>query len=934
MRTWKSRAAIAAVPIVTMVTWAGPFHRANGAVSVPVGHVNVSTATTSTFVVGFQESVVELGTTNGSTPRSLGAVSVRYAHDTKATGPGSCRGTDVTAFSIVCSAGLADPAVLEGSDNVVSFDIGKDGTGSVGGVAVIPASTSPSRATLIASAPTVRPFAKGGSSGPNAIITTDLKGQRVSTQYVPGVVFGPACATGWGDGSATTFRGSTCDTPLDRVGETYTALPPTTAWNEIAVGIGDVELSPDGRKLLATNVHDGFLYSGAVGTDGALTKVPTRPAFASSANWRPFGLSTYNDSTLVTWSELNPTNNLLLSSIAVASFDDPSGTWTTVMEPSSGAMAADALSFGVMSAAEVDTAGNLAVTFLDLRRQTTSTVFQDAISAPVIVLPADGVDHWTNNIAASSRLISHAVDGVPAPSFGRLNRDARWGQTVVTTIDTLKYYSGGLSWYGSDGSRFGREQLTWRGEGTGGYRSSNRTVDSDQYRNDTDLLVKRTGNADSQPWIDTYAFGKSNGLGDLEAIANVALIGNRTWADVDGNGLQDAGEYGIAGVVVALLDGEGKAIIDPATKLAAVVATDAGGNWLAAVDADVKVQARLADANWEAGGVFGPGGTHDGWKITKQHAGAVGIDSDADPTTRVLLGAGGRSFVVGAVNYSYDAGFIPPTATSGPLSIVDTVFNDVNRDGKHDSNEGPAPGVTVSLFGSNCTSPVKDAAGRPVPNAMSNLSGGYAFAGLASGDYCIVAAVPPGYRTTTSAKMIVRAGASKPAGSIGLTSSEKPCAKVTLEVLRTDLTWADANDVASAAPAPRVGPNRTYRGEVSNCGSVALSNVIVMPGVVGARPLSAPLLAPGATLKIDQFEGQSPQSIATATATGVDSVSGLLVAATDPAYVAYPTPLVLPATGGEPMLTVALASLIAALGLALVVVASARRPTSGRRRVR
>jgi SdrD B-like domain len=925
MRTWKSRAAIVAIPMLMLAAWAGPFHRANGAVSAPVGHVNVSTATSSSFVVGFQESVVELGSAQGSTSRSLGAVSVRYASDTKATGPGSCSGTDVTAFSIVCSPGLADPARLEGAGDVVSFDIGADGTGSVGGVAVIPASTSPTRTPLIASAPAIRPFAKGGSSGPNAIITTDLKGKRVSTQYVPGVVAGPTCKTGWGDGSTADFRGSTCDTPLDRVGETYEALPPTTAWNDIAVGIGDVELSPDGTKILATNVHDGNVYVGPVATDGLLTKVATRPAFASNANWRPFGLSTYNGATLVTWSQLNPTNNLLLSSTAVASFDVTTGAWVTMMEPASGAIAADALSFGVMSAAEVDTAGNLVVTFLDVWRQSTSTAFQDAISAPAIVLAADGVDHWTNNVAASVRLISHAVDGVSAPSFGRLNRDARWGQTVMTTIDTLKYYSGGLSWYGADGSRFGREQLTWRGEGTGGYGSSQRTVDSSQYRNDADLLVKRSGNADTLPWIDTFAFGKSNGLGDLEAIANVALIGNRTWADVDGNGLQDLGEQGIAGVVIALLDGAGKAIIDPATKTAAVVATDVSGNWLAAIDADVKVQARVADANWEPGGVFGPGGSYDGWKITKQRAGASGLDSDADPTTRELLGSDGRAFLIGAVDYSFDAGFAPPASQPAATSVADIVFVDVNGDGRRDAGEGPAQGVNVALLASDCTKAAKDSVGRAVADSVSNASGGYSFGGLTPDDYCVFATAPAGYRFTTTAKTLVRIAATNSPAPIGIITTEKPCVKVALEVLRAELIWADANDVASAAPAPRVGPNRTYRGTVSNCGSIAVSNVIVMPGVVGARPTSAALMAPGATLKIDQFEGLAPQSIATATVTGVDRVSGLLVTATDPAYVSYPTPLVLPATGSEPLPTASLALSLITIGFVLVGLARVQR---------
>jgi hypothetical protein len=918
MRTCRLLTAFAVLPVLTIavVTASASAKAPTGS----IGHINVSTATSSSYVIGIQESVVTLGNPNGTKPRTEGAVSVRYVSDTKATGPGSCAFSDVTAFSIACSPGLADPSQLEGAGDVVSFDRGKDGTGSVGGVAVIPATVSPTKATLIASAPHIRPYAKGGSSGPNAIITIDLKGKRVATQYIPGVVAGPTCATGWGDGSAKDFRGATCDTPLDLVGETYSPLPADTKWTDIAVGIGDIELSADGAKILATNVHDGNVYIGATAVDGNLIKVASKPAFATNANWRPFGLSTYNGATLVTWSELGTQNNLL-TSIAVASLDVATSTWTTVVEPSSGALASDALAFGLLSAAEPDSAGNLVVTFLDLRRQTTSAVFQDAISAPAIVLAADGVDHWTSNIAASPRLASHAVDGVPLPSFGRLNRDARWGQTVLTTIDTLKYYSGGLTWYGADGARFGREQVTWRGEGTGGYQASSRTVDYDQYLNDADLIVKRSGKADEQPWIDTYAFGKSNGLGDLEAISNVALIGNRTWADVDGNGKQDVGELAIAGVAIEFLDSAGKPITDPVTKAPAVVISDVKGNWVAAVDAGVKVQARLAQANWEADGVFGPGGSYAGWKITKPGTGSAGLDSNADPSTRDLLGAGGKTFPVGAADYSIDAGFAPASVAAANFTIGDQVFADANANGKPDNGEPPAGGVSVALFAGDCSGPVTDTAGRKVADVASNTSGGYAFAGLAAGDYCVVASALAGYRLTSPAKQpVIKLGATGPADwsiDIGVVASDAPCIKVTLEVLRPDLAWADANDVASAAPAPLGGPNRTYRGMATNCGTVALSNLIVMPGVVGAVPATASSLAPGATLPIAQFEGRAQQSIATASVVGTDVVSGKLAGATDPAYVNFPKPVTLPATGATPFPLLRLGALTFAIGCLL-----------------
>jgi MYXO-CTERM domain-containing protein len=50
-------------------------------------------------------------------------------------------------------------------------------------------------------------------------------------------------------------------------------------------------------------------------------------------------------------------------------------------------------------------------------------------------------------------------------------------------------------------------------------------------------------------------FGKANGLGDLEALCDPPSgeLGNRIWHDIDGDGLQDAGEHPIAGVRVLLL---------------------------------------------------------------------------------------------------------------------------------------------------------------------------------------------------------------------------------------------------------------------------------------------------------------------------------------------------------------------------------------------
>ena len=55
------------------------------------------------------------------------------------------------------------------------------------------------------------------------------------------------------------------------------------------------------------------------------------------------------------------------------------------------------------------------------------------------------------------------------------------------------------------------------------------------------------------------SFNKTNGMGDVEALCDQAplQIGNRIWRDLDGDGVQDAGEPPIAGVTVNLYDEDG-----------------------------------------------------------------------------------------------------------------------------------------------------------------------------------------------------------------------------------------------------------------------------------------------------------------------------------------------------------------------------------------
>ena len=75
--------------------------------------------------------------------------------------------------------------------------------------------------------------------------------------------------------------------------------------------------------------------------------------------------------------------------------------------------------------------------------------------------------------------------------------------------------------------------------------------------------------------IGDGSFYKANGLGDVELLFDSAPIeiGNLVWEDTDSDGVQDAGESGIAGVVVKLFKSDGTTEIGTAT-------TDANGNYI------------------------------------------------------------------------------------------------------------------------------------------------------------------------------------------------------------------------------------------------------------------------------------------------------------------------------------------------------------------
>ena len=139
--------------------------------------------------------------------------------------------------------------------------------------------------------------------------------------------------------------------------------------------------------------------------------------------------------------------------------------------------------------------------------------------------------------------------------------------------------------------------------------------------------------------VMTLGEGENNPTVDV-GIAHFADLGDTVFFDNNGDGIQDAGEAGVANVVVNLLDGSGNPVLDD-TGAPVSTTTDANGNYAfnELRPGDFQVQ------------FVAPTGTG----FTVQNVGDDALDSDANPTT-------GLSQVVSLVseenNTTIDAGLI------------------------------------------------------------------------------------------------------------------------------------------------------------------------------------------------------------------------------------------------------------------------------------
>jgi SdrD B-like domain/Secretion system C-terminal sorting domain len=215
--------------------------------------------------------------------------------------------------------------------------------------------------------------------------------------------------------------------------------------------------------------------------------------------------------------------------------------------------------------------------------------------------------------------------------------------------------------------------------------------------------------------------------GLVQQPATAASVGDRVWNDLDQDGIQDAGEPGVAGVTVTLYQ-NGTAI--------ATTVTDAFGNYIF--------------NNLPAGTGYQVGITlPTGYTLSPSDQ---GTDNKLDNDIQTILGNRTPLFplTAGLRNLTLDAG-IYQTTPAGTAKLGDKVWFDANGNGVQDGgNEAGVPGVTVELLNGSGASIDPDGAG-PLTRtlAVTDANGNYQFVNLAAGSYIVAFSnIPAGYNFT------------------------------------------------------------------------------------------------------------------------------------------------------------------------------------------
>ncbi|HEY0733863.1 MAG TPA: SdrD B-like domain-containing protein [Herpetosiphonaceae bacterium] len=213
------------------------------------------------------------------------------------------------------------------------------------------------------------------------------------------------------------------------------------------------------------------------------------------------------------------------------------------------------------------------------------------------------------------------------------------------------------------------------------------------------------------------AAGQTYTTADFGYTGSGGSIGNSVWRDLNGNGVQEAGEPGIAGVTLNLYrDVDGDGVLDPGVdNLIRTVTTDSNGNY---EFTGLPAGRYLVD-------VVGGQSVLSGFTKT---SGTGGSDkhSQADPYAVNLSGN----------NVTADFGYRATTA----YTISGLVFKDANNNSTFDTGDTRFPNIEMRLYRDLDGDGVLDP-GEPLiaTTISSGTDGSYIFTDLPNGHYIVAA---------------------------------------------------------------------------------------------------------------------------------------------------------------------------------------------------
>jgi hypothetical protein len=195
--------------------------------------------------------------------------------------------------------------------------------------------------------------------------------------------------------------------------------------------------------------------------------------------------------------------------------------------------------------------------------------------------------------------------------------------------------------------------------------------------------------------------------------STTAVVGNYVWYDTDEDGIQDANEAPISGVLVTLYDNSNNPVVS--------AVTDANGKYLFT---------NVTPGTYTVGFSGFPSSLVPTTKGTNPNA---DDDSNVDPLT---IRTSSFTVIPGGSNLTLDAGF-----KANPIAgLGNYVWLDDNSNGLQDVSESGISGVVVTLYGPTGS----DELGK----AITNGDGAYSFPNLTAGSYRVGFSTPSGLITT------------------------------------------------------------------------------------------------------------------------------------------------------------------------------------------